>query len=74
VTTATPQDQRRLLDVQELDTRLDQIAHRRAGVPALAELVQLETQLADLHTALVTSRTAANDLRRAVTKAEADVE
>jgi predicted nucleic acid-binding Zn-ribbon protein len=74
VTTASPEDQRRLLEVQEFDTRLDQIAHRRAGVPALAELTKLESQVGDLHTALVASRTAANDLRRAVTKAEADVE
>jgi len=74
VTTAPPEAQRRLLEVQALDTRLDQIAHRRANVPALARLIELDSQLADLETALVTSRTAANDLRRAVAKAESDVE
>ena len=74
MTTAPPEAQRRLLEVQALDTRLDQIAHRRANVPALARLVELDSQLADLETALVTSRTAANDLRRAVAKAESDVE
>ena len=74
MTTAPPEAQRRLLEVQALDTRLDQIAHRRANVPALARLIELDSQLADLETALVTSRTAANDLRRAVAKAESDVE
>ena len=74
MTTASPEDQLRLLEVQELDTRLDQIAHRRATLPSLATLAELDGQLADLHTALVTSRTAANDLRRAVAKAEGDVE
>ncbi len=74
MTTAPLADQRRLLVVQELDTRLDQIAHRRTGVPALATLVALDARLADLSTALVTSRTAASDLRRELSKAEADVE
>lgn len=74
MTTAPVADQQRLLVVQDLDTRLDQIAHRRREVPALARLTALEAQLADLATALVTSRTAAGDLRRELTKAEGDVE
>jgi predicted nucleic acid-binding Zn-ribbon protein len=74
VTTAPAADQRRLLDVQELDTRLDQLAHKRRTLPELARLLELDAQLADLHTALVTSRTAAEDLRRELAKAEADVE
>ncbi|CAM5780376.1 zinc ribbon domain-containing protein [Cellulomonas persica] len=67
-------DQRRLLDVQALDTRLDQLAHRRRTLPELARLAELDTQLADLHTALVTSQTAVADLRRELAKAEADVQ
>ncbi|MBT0994803.1 hypothetical protein KIN34_10970 [Cellulomonas sp. DKR-3] len=67
-------DQRRLLDVQALDTRLSQLAHRRRTLPELARIAELETQLADLHTALVTSQTAVADLRRELTKAEADVQ
>nr|WP_246247437.1 C4-type zinc ribbon domain-containing protein [Cellulomonas septica] len=63
-----------MLDVQELDTRLDQLAHKRRTLPELARLLELDAQLADLHTALVTSRTAAEDLRRELAKAEADVE
>jgi len=74
VTTAPAADQRRLLDVQELDTRLDQLAHKRRTLPELARLVELDSQVTDLHTALVTSQTAVSDLRRELTKAEADVE
>jgi predicted nucleic acid-binding Zn-ribbon protein len=74
VTSAPVADQQQLLVVQDLDTRLDQIAHRRAQVPALAEIVALDARLRDLSTALVTSRTAAGDLRRELAKAEADVE
>jgi len=73
VTTAPVADQRRLLVVQDLDTRLDQLAHRRTEVPAIARLTALAARQADLATALVTSRTAAGDLRRELTKAEGDV-
>lgn len=72
--TAPAHDQRRLLDVQALDTRLDQIAHKRKTHPTLSRLAELEAQLADLTTSLVASRTAASDLRRELTKAETDVE
>ena len=74
MTTAPAADQRRLLDVQSLDTRLDQLAHKRRTLPELARLAELDGQLDDLHTALVTSQTAVSDLRREVAKAEADVE
>ena len=74
MTSAPVADQRQLLVVQDLDTRLDQIAHRRGQVPALAEIVSLDARLRDLSTALVTSRTAAADLRRELAKAETDVE
>ena len=74
MTTAPAADQRRLLDVQDLDTRLDQLAHKRRTLPELARLLELDAQLADLHTARVTSRTAVEDLRRELAKAEADVE
>ncbi len=74
MTTAPPEDQRRLLDVQELDTKLDQLAHRRRTLPVLSTLGELDGRAADVHAALVASRTAASDLRRALTKAEGDVE
>jgi len=74
VTIAPPEDQRRLLDVQALDTRAAQLAHRRRTLPVLARIDELAVRRADIDAALVASRTAASDLRREVAKAEADVE
>lgn len=74
MTKAPVEDQRRLLDVQALDTRLQQLAHRRKNTPEQARVAEIDAQLADLNTALVASRTAANDLRRELVKAESDVE
>jgi predicted nucleic acid-binding Zn-ribbon protein len=74
VTTAPPEDQRRLLDVQALDTRTAQLAHQRRTHPILARLTELDSRLADVETSLVASRTAVKDLRRELTKAEGDVE
>lgn len=74
MTKAPVEDQRRLLDVQALDTRLQQLAHRRKNLPELARVAEIDAQLADLNTALVASRTAASDLRRELAKAEGDVE
>lgn len=74
MTTAPVADQRRLLDLQALDTRLDQITHKRATHPAHARVAEISAQATDLRTALVTSQTARNDLRRELAKAEADVE
>jgi len=74
VTTAPAADQVRLLDVQDLDVRADQLAHQRATLPELAAVATLESRSADLRTALVASQTAAADLARELAKAEADVE
>lgn len=72
--TAPVADQQRLLEVQALDTRAAQLAHRRRTLPAHTQLGELDGRLADLETAVVASRTAASDLRRELAKAEGDVE
>jgi uncharacterized protein len=74
VATAPQADQLRLLDVQELDTRAQQLAHQRRNLPEHARIAELDAQLKDLGSSLVESRTAASDLRRELAKAEADVE
>ncbi|MFP5345633.1 MAG: zinc ribbon domain-containing protein [Actinomycetes bacterium] len=73
MTTANALDQVRLLDVQALDTRLAQIAHRRRTLPEHARLEQLRSRAGSLHDELVTAETAAQDLSREVAKAEQDV-
>ena len=74
MTTAPAADQERLLDVQALDTRLAQLAHRRQTLPALASLEAARAELADSSREEVTARTEVRDLAREVAKAEGDVE
>lgn len=64
----------RLLDLQALDTRLDQIEHRKRHLPELARLAELGGRTEQLDTELVRARTAESDVQREVTKAEADVQ
>ena len=71
---AAPADQLRLLEVQALDTRLDQLAHRRRTLPEHAEIEKLDRQLADVRDLLVAGQTERSDLERARDKADADVE
>jgi predicted nucleic acid-binding Zn-ribbon protein len=71
---ADPSRQWRLLDLQAIDTRLDQIAHARAHLPQLARLADLERRAADLESDLVRAQTALGDVQREVAKAEADVQ
>ena len=71
---AEPAAQLRLLDLQALDSRLDQIAHKRRTLPQLATITELEGRLAALRDRIVASETEVDDLERALAKAEADVE
>ena len=66
--------QLRLLDLQAIDTRLDQIAHARTHLPQLAELADLEGKARLIDDQLVRSRTELGDVQREVAKAEADVQ
>ncbi len=71
---AEPARQLRLLDLQAIDTRLDQIEHARRTLPQLAELADLEGKARLLDDQLVRSRTELGDVQREVAKAEADVQ
>jgi hypothetical protein len=64
----------RLLDLQAIDTRLDQIAHARRTLPQHAQLKDLQTQLDLLDSELVRVRTELSDVQREVAKAESDVQ
>lgn len=63
-----------MLDLQALDTRLDQLAHKRTTLAQHARIAELDARLADLDTAIAASRTSVGDIRREVTKAETDVQ
>jgi uncharacterized protein len=64
----------RLLDLQAQDTRLDQIAHRKATLPELAELGGLQGEISAVNDDLVRARTALTDVQREITKADTDVQ
>ena len=66
--------QLRLLDLQAIDTRLDQIAHARTHLPQLAELADLQGKARLIDDQLVRSRTELDDVQREVRKADADVQ
>ncbi|WP_062521021.1 zinc ribbon domain-containing protein [Demequina silvatica] len=67
-------DQIRLLDVQDIDLRAQQARHRRDHLPVLTQIAELESRLKDLDEARVATATRVSDLRRAVQKAEDDVQ
>lgn len=71
---AAPEAQLRLLDLQELDTTLDRLAHRRRTLPELAEIAQLDARLAELRDEIVAAETEIGDLTREQRKAESDVD
>ncbi|MFG2889366.1 zinc ribbon domain-containing protein [Streptomyces sp. NPDC048248] len=71
---AAPADQIRLLEVQALDVRLSQLAHKRKNLPELAELQALEADLVQQRDLLVASQTEESDTAREQTKAEQDVD
>ncbi|WP_179120228.1 zinc ribbon domain-containing protein [Streptomyces tsukubensis] len=71
---AEPADQIRLLDLQALDVRLSQLAHRRASLPEHAEIESLNKDVTQLRDLLVASTTEEGDTAREQTKAEQDVD
>ncbi|MFI6683793.1 zinc ribbon domain-containing protein [Streptomyces sp. NPDC050485] len=71
---AAPADQIRLLDVQALDVRLSQLAHKRTSLPEHAEIESLTKDLTQLRDLLVAAQTEESDTAREQTKAEQDVD
>ncbi|MFI9588371.1 zinc ribbon domain-containing protein [Streptomyces sp. NPDC052236] len=67
-------DQLRLLDVQSLDVRLSQLAHKHSSLPEHAEIESLTKDLTHLRDLLVAAQTEESDTAREQTKAEQDVD
>jgi uncharacterized protein len=74
VLNADPTAQLRLLDVQQLDARLDHLAHRRATLPELAEIAALTAEQEAFSDRIVAAETEESDISKEVAKAETDVE
>lgn len=71
---AAPEEQQRLLDLQAVDLRLDQLAHRRRTLPEEGELAALDRRAGGLRDLLVGAQTERSDLERQRVKADADVD
>jgi uncharacterized protein len=71
---ADPEAQLRLLDLQEIDTALGRLAHRRRTLPELADIERHEARLAELRDLVVTAETELSDADREQRKVENDVD
>lgn len=71
---ADPWAQLRLLDLQEVDTRLGQLAHRKRTLPEHAEVASLEKRASALRDKVVAVETELSDLEREQRRADADVD
>jgi hypothetical protein len=71
---ADPEAQRRLLDLQAIDTALAQLAHRRRTLPELAEVDQLARQISALDDERVRAQVGVDDLDRDIARLERDAE
>ncbi len=71
---ASPEAQRRLLDLQAVDTALTQLAHRRKSLPELAEIDAVARELSALEDERVRAQVAVDDLDRDISRYEKDIE
>jgi uncharacterized protein len=71
---AAPEAQRRLLDLQAVDTALAQLAHRRRTLPELAEIEAVAREISALEDERVRAQVAVDDLDRDIARFEKDIE
>jgi hypothetical protein len=71
---AAPEAQRRLLDLQAIDTALAQLAHKRKTLPQISELGALSREIASLDDERVKAQVAVDDIDRDITRLEKDIE
>jgi predicted nucleic acid-binding Zn-ribbon protein len=71
---ATSADQRKLLDLAEVDTALDRLNHRRRTLPELAEITEVEKGLRTKRDTVVRAETALGDSNREATRLETEID
>ncbi|GAA4599408.1 putative nucleic acid-binding Zn-ribbon protein [Actinoplanes octamycinicus] len=71
---AAPEAQRRLLDLQAVDTALAQLAHRRKSLPELAEIEAVAREISALEDERVRAQVAVDDLDRDIARFEKDID
>ena len=70
---ASPDDQKILLDLQALDTKLTQLDHKAKGLPQLALIAQLTSEIDALRIVELERRGAHEDVTLELTRLESDV-
>lgn len=71
---ADPADQRRLLDLQQADTVLTQLTHRRNNLPQDAEIAELRLSVNDITDRQAEQAATASDLERDINRVEREIE
>ena len=71
---AAPEAQRRLLDLQAIDTTLAQLAHRRKSLPELAEIDAVARDVSACADERVRAQVAVDDLDRDISRFEKDID
>jgi uncharacterized protein len=71
---AAPEAQRRLLDLQAVDTALAQLAHRRKNLPEIAEIEAAAREISALEDERVRAQVAVDDLDRDISRFEKDID
>lgn len=71
---ASPDDQAILLDIQAIDTKLQQLAHRAKNLPELATIVSLKAEAEEARLAGVTDSGALEDARIELKRIESDAD
>lgn len=70
---ADPHAQRSLLDLQDVDTAIAQLEHRRKALPEHAAIAEAQRERARLGESIIAARTVVSDLELQVQKAERDL-
>ena len=70
---AAPEDQALLLDLQELDTKLQQLGHKASNLPEIATLLELTAERSSLQQTLAEQTGAWEDGQLELKRTEADV-
>jgi uncharacterized protein len=71
---ASPESQRRLLDLSALDTALAQLAHRKRTLPELAEIDAAAREISALEDERVRAQVVVDDLDRDISRFEKDID
>lgn len=71
---ATPDAQRRLLDLQAIDTGLQQLAHKRKTLPQLSAVATVTHEISELNDERVKAQVGVDDIDRDIARLEKDIE